>query len=152
MRKFHGVLIFFIIFLLSSCTLNSQSVPEPKKASSENYISALNEKALEKTTRREPIPIVNPSEPWTGKWNVEGSAWTGGIWAFKQTGDTVRSTEESYFTAFGTVTNDKLEGTYVADHNGNCPYIFFISPDGMSFTGYATWRGLSKPVKGIRLK
>ena len=152
MRKCYCVSLVFIAALLSSCALNSQSAPTPERASSMNYISALNEKAPEKTSRRGPIPIVNPSEPWTGKWNVEGSPWTGAIWAFKQTGDTVRSTEESYFSASGTVTNDKLEGTYIADHNGTCPYNFLISPDGMSFTGYATWRGLSKPVKGVRLE
>jgi hypothetical protein len=41
-----------------------------------------------------PVPSVNPNEPWTGKWKVTQGQFTG-VYALKQRGDTVISTNDS---------------------------------------------------------
>jgi hypothetical protein len=41
-----------------------------------------------------PLPSVNPNEPWTGKWRVTQGKFPG-VYALKQNGDTVISTNDS---------------------------------------------------------
>jgi hypothetical protein len=44
--------------------------------------------------RAGPVPSVNPNEPWTGKWRVTQGQFTG-VYALKQNGNTVISTNDS---------------------------------------------------------
>ena len=96
------------------------------------------------------VPVVNPSEPWTGKWLVDGSNLSGGVWALKQSGQMVSSTDESWFKAAGSVSGDKLVGSYETLRR-DFEFRFVISSDGMSFEGYAVDQNGLKPARGIRV-
>lgn len=91
--------------------------------------------------------IVNASEPWTGKWRVDGSYLISGVWAFKQDGNRVASTDESMFETKGEVIGKKLKGNY---GRKNFDFTFEISEDGMSFTGVASDQNGLKPARGLR--
>jgi hypothetical protein len=51
---------------------------------------------------------VDPIQPWTGKWNVEGLTSVKGSWAMKQIGRIVKSTKYSYYEIEGKVQGNKL--------------------------------------------
>ena len=95
---------------------------------------------------------VNPEEPWTGKWSVEGSRIIGGTWAMKQSGRIVKSTGESYYEIEGKVVGNQLEAKIVGDYNITNKVVLNISSDGQSFTGTNT-SGFNKQtgrIKGVR--
>ena len=97
------------------------------------------------------VPKANPSEPWTGKWSVDGSMYAAGLWAFKQDGQTVVSTDESFFRIDGKVTGNRLEGTYSSSsQRAGYKFNFVISSDCLSFGGYTTDQNGTKLVRGKR--
>ena len=53
---------------------------------------------------------VKPSGSWAGKWKVQGAPLVSGLWIFRQDGETVISTGESYYRAKGKAAGDWLEG------------------------------------------
>ena len=95
---------------------------------------------------------VNPEEPWTGKWRVEGHITLKGIWAMKQSGTIVKSTKESYYEFKGKVRGNQLEGKLTGDYNQTQNIVITLSADGQSFKGFT--RGAvshqSGPIKGKR--
>jgi hypothetical protein len=95
---------------------------------------------------------VNPEEPWTGVWKVEGSGVVGGIWVMKQSGRTVKSTKDSYYEFEGKVSGNQLEGKVRADADIYFNFVINISSDGQSFIGKTTGGlvRLSGPIKGKR--
>jgi hypothetical protein len=95
---------------------------------------------------------VNPEEPWTGKWKVEGSLAVGGIWVMKQSGRTVKSTKDSYYKIEGEVVGNQLEGKVLGEANIHWNFVINISSDGQAFIGETTGGlvRLSGPIKGKR--
>ena len=92
----------------------------------------------------------NASEPWTGKWRVQGSLYASGLWALKQNGQTVESTDASYYTIRGTVTDNRLEGTYTQNQSYN--FRIALSPDGKYFEGHAADKEGTRAIRGERIK
>lgn len=116
-----------------------QLIPMPK-----NLTSA-------KTTPKGSVLALDPSEPWTGKWKVEGSPITVGLWVLKQRGLNVVSTSESYFEATGSISGNELQGNYSSvSFRRGLDFKFILSEDKMSFTGYAEDQNGIKPVSGFR--
>jgi len=95
---------------------------------------------------------VNPEEPWTGKWKVEGSLAVGGIWVMKQSGRTVKSTKDSYYKIEGEIVGNQLEGKVLGEANIYWNFVINISSDGQTFIGETTGGlvRLSGPIKGKR--
>lgn len=95
---------------------------------------------------------INPTEPWTGVWRVEGSRSVGGKWGMKQSGQIVTSTGDSYYEIKGKVKGNQVKGTVVGDYNITNKFVLNISSDGQSFKGTITsdWQNMTKQIKGIR--
>lgn len=80
---------------------------------------------------------VDPTEPWTGKWKVEGYRNVQGVWALKQRGNKIISTEDSLFEIEGSAIGPEFKGKLKALGQAN----YFnsvkvkISSDGLSFKG-----------------
>jgi hypothetical protein len=89
---------------------------------------------------KQTAPTYNVEEPWTGKWNVAGSArYFGRIWILKQLDKKVVSTEDSAYKIQGRVVGNKLEGKLnISSANNVRPFEIKMSSDGMSFTGTGT--------------
>ena len=94
----------------------------------------------------------NPEEPWTGKWNVEGSRHIVGTWAMKQSGRIVKSTRDSYFKIEGEVAGSQLKAKVVRDYNITDNVVLNISSDGQSFKGILTsgFNNITVRIKGTR--
>ena len=95
---------------------------------------------------------VNPEEPWSGKWKVEGHSTLKGIWGMKQSGRIVKSTKDSYFKFEGIVRGNQLEGKLTSDYNLTHNFVITLSSDGQSFKGITTGHipAASGPIKGKR--
>jgi hypothetical protein len=95
---------------------------------------------------------VNPEEPWTGKWSVDGSRNIGGTWEMKQSGRIVKSTGGSYYKIEGEVIGNQLKATVVGDYNITNKVVLIISSDGRSFKGTMTsgFNNQTGRIKGIR--
>jgi hypothetical protein len=85
----------------------------------------------------------NPQEPWTGIWRVEGSRLIGGIWAMKQNGRIVKSTDDSYYKFEGKVRGNQLEGKIVGDYDIIRRFVVTMSSDGLTFDGNSRSHHLS---------
>lgn len=84
---------------------------------------------------RTSAPAVNHAEPWTGKWKVN-SGQMAGIWAFKQTGDTIVSTDASDYSVEAKVRGVTIDGTWfdkIGKGHGRLTAV--IAEDGLSFNG-----------------
>jgi hypothetical protein len=93
---------------------------------------------------------LNPQEPWTGIWNVEGHRYFNGKWTLKQTNNTVVSTENSAYKIESLVVGDQLKGKIIGSSKAY-PFRIKISSDGRSFKGTATdYLGRSILIKGKR--
>jgi hypothetical protein len=95
----------------------------------------LPEKAIEKPIATFSPATVDPTEPWTGVWIVEGSRLVGGIWGMKQSGRIVKSTGDSYFDFKGKVRGNQLEGKIKGDFDLYRNFVIKISSDGLTFEG-----------------
>ena len=96
---------------------------------------------------------VDPTEPWTGKWRVvQGHHTIRGLWAMKQSGTIVKSTEDSYFKFKGKVRGNKLEGKLAGDYNFTHNFVITLSTDGQSFKGVTRSSGFggSGIIRGKR--
>ena len=82
---------------------------------------------------------VDPEEPWTGKWRVEGRSF-GGIWILKQKGNKVVSTQDSPTKIEGSIAGNNFKGKLKAGSLTNYYYRIEvrISTDGLSIEGAAT--------------
>jgi len=91
----------------------------------------------------EPASIqVNPSEPWTGKWNVAGSRLFG-TWALKQTGDEVVSTEACDYVVQGKVHGSAITGIWHGKTgSGRGEFKATLAEDGLSFQATSFPSGL----------
>jgi hypothetical protein len=79
---------------------------------------------------------VNPEEPWTGIWKVEGHRYFDGTWTLKQNGDTIVSTPNSSFKLEGKVAGNNFKGAiYLPTLNEKYPFLLEISSDSMTFDG-----------------
>jgi len=122
----------------------------------EFYVKSIGgEFTIKKTT--EPIANVSivkvdPNEPWTGKWSVEGSRMVGGTWTMKQSGRIVKSTGESYYEIEGEVVGNQLKAKIVGDYNITNKVVLIISSDGQSFKGTSTsgFNKVTGRIKGVR--
>jgi hypothetical protein len=93
---------------------------------------------------------VDPTEPWTGKWRVvEGHHTLKGLWAMKQSGTIVKSTNESYYELKGKVRGNQLEGKLAGDYNLTFNFVITLSTDGQSFKGATKGPGAGI-IRGIR--
>jgi hypothetical protein len=95
---------------------------------------------------------VNPEEPWTGVWMVEGARIVSGIWGMKQSGRIVKSTGHSYYEIKGKVRGNQLKGRIVGDYDISNKFVLNISSDGLSFKGTITsnWQNRTVQIKGTR--
>ncbi|MBW2408097.1 MAG: hypothetical protein JRF17_12055 [Deltaproteobacteria bacterium] len=78
---------------------------------------------------------VDPTEPWTGVWLVDGGRLMGGTWGMRQTGSIVKSTEDSYYEFKGKVRGNKLEGKIKGDYGEYRNFVITLSSDGFEFQG-----------------
>ena len=78
---------------------------------------------------------VDPTEPWTGVWLVDGGRLMGGTWGMKQSGRIVKSTEDSYYEFKGKVRGNQLEGKIKGDYDQYRNFVITLSSDGLEFQG-----------------
>ena len=78
---------------------------------------------------------VDPTEPWTGLWDVEGGRLMGGIWEMKQSGGIVKSSAGSYYEFKGKVSGNQLEGRIKGDYDRWRNFVITLSSDGLTFQG-----------------
>ena len=99
---------------------------------------------------------VDPTEPWTGIWAVEGEIDTAGTWGMKQRGKKVISTKDSTHEFEGRVRRNQLKGKITINNSATVPpYPFDVkmSADGQSFKGTLTgWDSRTHHIKGQRIK
>ena len=94
---------------------------------------------------------VDPTEPWTGEWVVEGFSYFGGTWKMKQTGMIVRSTKESSQEFKGKVMGNRLKGGLKSDDFGLLlPIVLKMASDGQSFEGTIETPHRNGLIKGNR--
>jgi len=94
----------------------------------------LPEKASESPVAAFSPVTVDPTEPWTDIWVVEGSR-LAGVWGMKQKGGIVKSNEDSYYEFKGKVRGDQLEGMIIGQYNLYRRFVITLSPDGLTFEG-----------------
>jgi hypothetical protein len=94
----------------------------------------------EKAESKSVVVNAKPSGPWEGKWNVQGSPFVSGIWALKQEGETVISTDGSHYRVKGKVAGDKFDGEVMrlGPAREDLKFSFTLLSDGKSFHGYVT--------------
>ncbi len=105
---------------------------------SQGYVvqpKTLPQKATEKPIAAFSPATVDPTEPWTGVWAVEGGRLMGGIWGMKQSGRIVKSTGDSYYDFKGKVRGNQLEGKIKGDYDVYRNFVITISSDGLAFQG-----------------
>jgi hypothetical protein len=78
---------------------------------------------------------VNPEEPWSGVWNVEGSKNVIGQWGMKQDGSKVVSTRKSLYDLEGKVVGNQLKGRIKGEYDLTYRFVIKISSDYQSFEG-----------------
>ncbi|MBW2437629.1 MAG: hypothetical protein JRF29_10145 [Deltaproteobacteria bacterium] len=78
---------------------------------------------------------VDPTEPWTGVWLVDGGRLMGGTWGMKQSDRIVKSTEDSYYEFKGRVRGNQLEGKIKGDYGQYRNFVITLSADGLEFQG-----------------
>ena len=95
---------------------------------------------------------IDPTEPWTGEWEVDGSPRIRGTWKMKQTGIIVKSTKESIRDFKGKVTGNRLRARIKSDilHTQTFPFVIALSPDGLSFEGVIETTSKTYSIKGKR--
>ena len=96
---------------------------------------------------------VDPTAPWTGVWDVQGSVHFSGRWRMTQTGSTVSSTKDSVYEIKGKAKGNQLKGKISSSTSSSQfnSFVINISPDGLSFEGTCdlSWQK-NLPVKGRR--
>jgi hypothetical protein len=147
-----GIILVFalLIFLLVRLAPGpAETVKETKSFTPSGGNLVQSHPQVDKLQQTEPSQ-VKIDEPWTGKWNVQGSLYASGLWVLKQNGQMVVSTDASFYSIEGTVTENRLVGTYMRNPN----YIFrvVISPDGQYFEGHATDKEGTRSIQGVRIK
>ena len=97
---------------------------------------------------------VKPFGPWAGKWNVQGASAASGLWVLKQEGETVTSTDESYYRVRGKAAGDKFEGdvTRLGAHRRDIKFNFVLSSDGKSFDGITEETTGTNRISGIKVE
>ena len=100
---------------------------------------SLPEKPAEKPIAAFSPAKVNPIEPWTGVWEVEGSRLMNGPWGMKQSGKIVKSTEDSLYKFKGKVSGNQLKGTFFGSggYKIRHEFVLTMSSDGLRFEGSA---------------
>jgi hypothetical protein len=78
---------------------------------------------------------VNEKEPWTGKFKLESNSQCSGIWAMKQEGQIVKSTNDSAFDFTGKVQRNQQKGDVVGASRTYYPLTLEMHSNYMSFTG-----------------
>ena len=157
---YEGDITDILLFPNSSrpgCDFEIENIGEEKGLkrvkNSTNLLEKL--KAHESTAGNESKKIAysfNPTEPWTGLWDVWGDLNWSGLWAMKQTDHMVVYTEKSAIKFEGLVAGDKLIGK-IKSPQKTYPFTIRISPDGQSFEGTSTdFLGRSTSIKGTRRK
>jgi hypothetical protein len=77
-----------------------------------------------------PTVVIDPNEPWTGVWKVEGWTSVAGHWVIKQNGNTIVSTKRSAYKIEGKAIGYRMKGVL-----GSRKFSIKMSPDGNSFKG-----------------
>jgi hypothetical protein len=95
---------------------------------------------------------VKTSGSWAGKWKVQGSPLISGLWVLRQDGETVMSTDESFYRAKGKVAGDWLEGEVFRKVGKDFKLNFVLSSDGKSFDGYIDETTGTKLTHGIKVE
>jgi hypothetical protein len=97
---------------------------------------------------------VKPSGSWAGKWNVQGASFASELWELKQEGETVTSTDESYYRVRGKAAGDKFEGdvTRLGVHRRDIKFNFVLSSDGKSFDGLIKETTGTKRISGNKVE
>ena len=98
---------------------------------------SLPEKSADKPIAAFSPAKVDPVEPWTGVWDVQGSRHMSGPWAMKQSGKIVKSTKDSLYEFKGKVRGNQLKGTILGDNNIRREFVLSLSSDGLRFDGSA---------------
>jgi hypothetical protein len=108
----------------------------------------------QKIESKSAVVNVKPSGPWAGKWNVQGASSSSGLWVLKQEGETVTSTDESYYRVRGKAVGDKLEGDVMrlGANRRDIKFNFVLSSDGKSFDGITEETTGTKRISGIKVE
>ncbi len=137
----------------------ANDVAEDIRSQIESHGYAVRPKTLPKKTADKPVATfspakINPTEPWTGVWDVQGSVHCSGRWRMIQTGNHVDSTKDSVYEIKGKTRGNQLKGrmsssTSTSQFNS---FVINISPDGQSFDGICDlpWQK-NLPIKGKRI-
>jgi hypothetical protein len=83
---------------------------------------------------------------------VQGSPLVSGLWILRQDGETVISTDESYYRAKGKAAGDKLEGDVYRSQGKDFTFNFVLSSDGKSFDGLIKETTGTKRISGIKVE
>jgi hypothetical protein len=115
-----------------------------------NQTSFTSERVESKTT----TPGLRLPGPWSGKWSVQGSPVAAGVWALKQEGETVISTDESYHRIWGKALGDRLDGDVIrlAGSRRDPKLNLILSSDGKSFEGSIEDATGIKRISGIKVE
>jgi hypothetical protein len=97
---------------------------------------------------------VKPSEPWGGKWRVQGATYVSGLWALKQEGETITFTSESSYRVRGKAAGDIIEGVVIYSERNmrDMSFKFVLSSDGKFFEGYMEEATGTKRISGIKVE
>jgi len=132
------ILLGYLLVLSGIITLGAYAGAKITEQQKEEYAKST---PFPAPPRVEPLPIVNPNVPWTGKWKVS-SGRNPGIWSLVQNGDTVISTSDSDFKleakVYGAMIRGKWSTTGVTDRDFQAT----IAEDGYSFNGAAEYSAL----------
>jgi hypothetical protein len=85
---------------------------------------------------------------------VQGASAASGLWVLKQEGETVTSTDESYYRVRGKAAGDKFEGEVMrlGANRRDIKFNFVLSSDGKSFDGITVETTGTKRINGIKVE
>jgi len=108
----------------------------------------------QKIESKSAVVNVKSSGPWAGKWNVQGASAASGLWVLKQEGETVTSTDESYYRVRGKAAGDKFEGDVMrlGANRRDIKFNLVLSSDGKSFDGITEETTGTKRISGIKVE
>ena len=95
---------------------------------------------------------ISKREPWTGVWKVESNSEGGGIWAMKQEGNVVTSTNKSDYEFKGQIIGNQLKGRVKVFTGTYYPIVFEQQPGSLTFTGTMDYIGRTFHLKGKRIE
>lgn len=153
--KVHGAMIVGAWYSTGSSTRNAfKAIIADDFLSFKGDINSQTFFTCQKIESKSAAVNVKPSGPWAGKWNVQGASAASGLWVLKQEGETVTSTDESYYRVRGKAAGDKFEGDVMrlGANRRDIKFNFVLSSDGKSFDGITEETTGTNRISGIKVE